>query len=72
MFHFIMKMYARGLPSSSQAMQVRAGKHAKLLKIDKIYFKAMGTGMPTHTSHRTILKALYHSLIDSNFLLATP
>lgn len=42
MFHFIMKMYARGLPSSSQAMQVRAGKHAKLLKIDKIYFKAMG------------------------------
>jgi len=37
-----MKMYARGLPRSSQAMQVRAGKHAKLLKIDKIYFKAMG------------------------------
>lgn len=42
MFHFIMKMYARGLPSNSQAMQVRAGKHAKLLKIEKIYFKAMG------------------------------
>lgn len=42
MFQFIMKMYAKILPIISQAMQVRAGEHAKLLKTDEIYFRVMG------------------------------
>ena len=33
-FEFITKMYARGLPIISRAMQVRAREHAEFLKID--------------------------------------